>query len=73
VGLDERELGKAGECRPAASGTALLDLGGPDCAAGFVVGEDVQVRAGSEPEDQVLEAENRRARRRASFAAAVRR
>ena len=57
VGLDEREFGESFEGPPAASGAALLDLDGPDRPLGFVVGEDVQVRAGGEPQDQVLEAE----------------
>ena len=55
VGLDEGELGESFEGPPAASGTALLDLDGPDCPLGFIVREDVQVRAGGEPQDQVLE------------------
>jgi hypothetical protein len=46
VGLDEGELGESFEGPPAASGTALLDLDGPDCPPGFIVGEDFQVRAG---------------------------
>ena len=57
VGLDEREFGESFEGSPAASGAALLDLDGPDCPLGFVVGEDVQVGAGGEAQDQVLEAE----------------
>ena len=55
VGLDERELCEAGECPPAASGAALLDLDGPDRPLGFIIGEDVQVRTGGESQDQVLE------------------
>ena len=57
VGLDEREFGEAGEGAPGASGTALLDLHRPDRPLCFVVGEDVQIRVGGEPQDQVLEAE----------------
>jgi hypothetical protein len=34
--------------------SCLLDFGGPDCLLCFVVGEDVQVRAGGEPQDHVL-------------------
>ena len=30
AGLDYGELGESGECPPAASGAALLNLGGPD-------------------------------------------
>jgi hypothetical protein len=55
VGLDEGELGESFECPPGASGAALLDLDGPDCPLSFVVREDVQVRAGGEAQDQVLE------------------
>ena len=55
VGLDEREVGESFDGAPAASGAALLDLDGPDCPFGFVVGEDVQVGAGREAEDHVLE------------------
>lgn len=57
VGLDERELRESGECSPAASGATLLDLDGPDSPLGFIVGEDVQVGAGGEPQDQVFKAE----------------
>jgi len=57
IGLDEREFGESFEGSPGTSGAALLDLDGPDCPLGFVVGEDVQVGAGGEPQDQVLEAE----------------
>ena len=35
----------------------LLDFDRPDCPLGFVVGEDVEVEPGGEPQDQVLEAE----------------
>jgi hypothetical protein len=38
-------------------GAALLDLDRPDRALCFVIGEDVQVRAGSKAEDEVFEAE----------------
>ena len=55
VGLDEGELRESFEGPPAASGTALLDLDGQDCPLGFIVREDLQVRAGGEPQDQVLE------------------
>ena len=55
VGLDERELGESFEGSPRASGAALLDLDRADRPLGFVVGEDVQVRAGGEPQDQVFE------------------
>ena len=54
VGLDEGELGESFKCSPAASGAALLDFDGPDCPLSFVVGEDVQVGAGGEPQDHVL-------------------
>jgi hypothetical protein len=55
AGLDESELGEPGEGAPAASGAAVLDFDGPYCPPGFVAGEDVQVRAGGEPQDHVLE------------------
>ena len=55
VGLDEGEFGESFEGAPAASGAALLDFDRPDCPLGFVIGKDVQVRAGREPQDQVLE------------------
>jgi len=42
---------------PAASGAALLDLARPDSPLGFIAGEDAQVGAGGEPQDQVLKAE----------------
>jgi len=51
------ELGEPGECPPAASGAALLNLGGPHRPLSFITGEDARVRAGSEPQDHVLEAE----------------
>ena len=57
VGLDEREVGEPVESPPGASGGALLDLDGPDCPLCFVIGENIQVRAGGEAEDKVLEAE----------------
>ena len=57
VGLDDREAGEPGEGPPGAAGAALLDLDRPDCPLCFVIGEDVQVRAGSKAEDEVLEAE----------------
>jgi hypothetical protein len=57
IGLDEREFGESFEGSPGTSGAALLDLDGPDCPLDFVAGEDVQVGAGDEPQDQVLEAE----------------
>jgi hypothetical protein len=55
VRLDEGEVGEAGEGAPAPSGAALLDFDGADCPPGFVVGEDIQVRAGGEPQDHVFE------------------
>jgi hypothetical protein len=55
VGLDDREAGEPGEGPPGAAGAALLDLDRPDCPLCFVVSADVQVRAGSEAQDQVLE------------------
>jgi len=55
VRLDEGEVGEAGEGAPAPSGAALLDFDGADCPLGFVVGEDVQVWAGGEPQDHVFE------------------
>jgi len=57
VGLDEREVGESFDGAPGSSGAALLDLDRADCPLGFVVGENVQVRAGSKAQDQVLEAE----------------
>src|SRR5271170_6089946 len=54
VGLDQREVGETLDGPPAAAGAALLDLGGPDCPLGFIIGEDVQVGAGGEPQDHVL-------------------
>jgi hypothetical protein len=73
VGLDEREVREPVDGPPASSGAALLDLDRPDRPLGLVVGENVQVRAGSEAEDQVLEAEEPAGDARASFAVAVRR
>src|SRR5215472_9597835 len=55
VGLDDREVSESFDGAPAASRAALLDLDGPDGALCLVVGEDVQVRAGGEAEDHVLE------------------
>ena len=57
VGLDDREVGETGQGAPAASGTALLDLDRPDRSLGLVIGENVQVRAGGEAQDEVLEGE----------------
>jgi hypothetical protein len=57
LGLYEREVGERVDGPPAASRAALLDLDRPDRPVGFVIGEDVQVRTGREPQDQVLEAE----------------
>src|SRR5580698_5856979 len=54
VGLDDGEFGQAFDGAPAAAGGALLDFDRADGPLGFVVGEDVQVRAGGEAEDQVL-------------------
>jgi hypothetical protein len=54
---DEGELGESFEGAPASSGAALLDLDGPDRPLGLAVGEDVQVGAGGEPQDEVLVAE----------------
>ena len=55
VGLDDGEVGESFDSAPASSGAALLDLDGADCPLGFVVGEDVQVGAGREAQDHVLE------------------
>jgi len=55
VRLDEGELGESFEGPPAATGAALLDLDRPDRPLGLVIGEDVQVRAGGEPQYQVFE------------------
>src|SRR6185312_7884304 len=52
--LDDGEVGEAVEGAPAASGAALLDLDWPDRPLSFIIGEDVQVRAGDEAEDHVL-------------------
>jgi hypothetical protein len=57
VGLDDREAGEPGKGPPRASGAALLDFDRPDRPLCFVVGEDVQVRACGEAQDQVLESE----------------
>ena len=55
VGLDDGEVGEPLQGAPGAAGAALLDFDGPDGPLRFVVGEDVEVRAGGEAEDQILE------------------
>jgi len=55
VELDDGEIGESFDGAPASSGAALLDLDGADCSLGLVVGEDVQVGAGREAQDHVLE------------------
>src|SRR5437762_4333255 len=57
VGLDDGEVGEPAEGAPASSGGALLDLDRAQGALCFVVGEDVQVRAGGEAQDHVLVAQ----------------
>ena len=57
VGLDDGEVGEPVDGAPASSGAALLDLDRADGAPGFVVGEDVQVRAGGKAQDHVLVAQ----------------